>query len=71
MYLGTPDQAFKKHVYNHRKSFDNMTSANGITLLTLSKYMWELNESSSLNPTLAWSIAKSVSTVPSQKTRND
>ena len=58
MYLGTPDDAFKRHVYNHRKSFDNKTSANDITLSTLSKYMWELNESSSLNPTLAWSIAK-------------
>ena len=41
----------------HRKSFNNEVSAN---YTTLSKYTWELKETSNLNPTLVWSIAKKV-----------
>ena len=40
-----------------RKSFNNEASANDTTL---SKYIWELKETSNSNPTLVWSIAKKV-----------
>ena len=57
MNLGTAEGDFKKRFYNHRKSFNNETSANDTTL---SKYIWELKETSNLSPTLVWSIAKKV-----------
>ena len=41
----------------HRKSFNDEASAN---YTTLSKYTRELNETSNLNSTLVWSIAKKV-----------
>ena len=40
------------------KYFVNGCSANDINL---SKYIWELKETSNLSPTLVWSIAKKVS----------
>ena len=57
VYLKTTESDFKKQFYNHRKSFDNEASANDTTL---SKYIWELKETSNLSPTLVWSIAKKV-----------
>ena len=57
MYLGTAEGDFKKRFYNHRKSFNNEGSANDTTL---SKYIWELKETSNSSPTLVWSIAKKV-----------
>ena len=57
VYLGTAEGDFKKRFYNHRKSFNNEGSANDTTL---SKYIWELKETSNSNPTLIWSIAKKV-----------
>ena len=55
LYLGTAQGDFKKRFYNHRKSFNNEGSANDTTL---SKYIWELKETSNSSPTLVWSIAK-------------
>ena len=55
VYLGTAEGDFKKRFYNHRKSFNNEGSANDTTL---SKYIWELKETSNSSPTLVWSIAK-------------
>ena len=55
MYLGTAEGDFKKRFYNHRKSFNNEGSANDTTL---SKYIWELKETSNSSPTLVWAIAK-------------
>ena len=55
VYLGTAEGYFKKRLYNHKKSFNKETSANDTTL---SKYIWELKETSNINPTLVWSIAK-------------
>ena len=55
VYLGTAEGDFKKRCYNHRKSFNNETSANDTTL---SKYILDLKETSNSNPTLVWSIAK-------------
>ena len=55
VYLGTSDRDFKKPFYNHRKSFNNESSANDTTL---SKYIWELKETSSLSPIQVWTIAK-------------
>ena len=43
VYLGTAEGDFKKRFYNHRKSFNNEGSANDTTL---SKYIWELKETS-------------------------
>ena len=57
VYLGTAEGDFKKRFYNHRKSFNNEGSANDTTL---SKYIWELKETSNSSPTLVWSIAKKV-----------
>ena len=57
VYLGTAEGDFKKRFYNHRKSFNNEASANDTTL---SKYIWELKETSNLSLTLVWSIAKKV-----------
>ena len=57
VYLGTAEGDFKKQFYNHRRSFNNEASANDTTL---SKYIWELKETSNSNPTLVWSIAKKV-----------
>ena len=57
VYLGTAEGDFKKRFYNHRKSFNNEASTNDATL---SKYIWELKETSNLSPTLVWSIAKKV-----------
>ena len=57
VYLGTAEGDFKKWFYNHRKSFNNETSANDTTL---TKYIWELKETSNSSPALAWSIAKKV-----------
>ena len=48
---------FKKQICNHRKSFNNEDSANDTTL---SKYIWELKETSNSSPTLVWTIAKRV-----------
>ena len=42
-YLGTAEGDFKKRFYNHRKSLNNECSANDTTL---SKYIWELKETS-------------------------
>ena len=57
MHFGTVEGDFKKRFYNHRKSFNNEGSANDTTL---SKYIWELKETSNSSPTLVWSIAKKV-----------
>ena len=57
VYLGTAEGDFKKRFYNHRKSFNNEGSANDTTL---SKYIWELKETSNSSPTLVRSIAKKV-----------
>ena len=46
VYLGNAEGDSKKWFYNHRKSFNNKISANDITL---SKYLWELRETLSLN----------------------
>ena len=59
VYLGTAESDFKKRFYNHRKSFNNEANANDTTI---SKYIWELKETSNLSPTLVWSIAKKVLT---------
>ena len=53
MYLGTAEGDFKKRFYNHRKLYNNEASANDI--ITLSKYIWELKETSNSSPTLVWS----------------
>ena len=57
VYLETAEGDFKKQLYNHRKSFNNEGSAYDTSL---SKYIWELKETSNSNPTLIWSIAKKV-----------
>ena len=57
LYLKTAEGDFKKRFYNHRKSFNNEGSANDTTL---SKYIWELKETSNSSLTLVWSIAKKV-----------
>ena len=57
VYLGTAGGNFKKQFYNHRNSFNNETSAGDATL---SKYIWELKETSNSSPALVWSIAKKV-----------
>ena len=57
MYIGTAEGDFKKQFYNHRKSFRNESSANDTAL---SKYIWELKETSNSGPILVWSIAKKV-----------
>ena len=57
VYFRTAEGAFKKRFYNHRKSFNNEVSANDTTL---SKYVWELKETSNSSPTLERSIAKKV-----------
>ena len=57
VYLGTAEGDFKKRFYNHRKSFNNEGSANDTTL---SKYIWELKETSNSSLALVWSIAKKV-----------
>ena len=57
VHLGTADGYFKKRFYNHRKSFNNESSTNDTTL---SKYIWELKETSNSSPTLVWPIAKKV-----------
>ena len=49
VYLKTAEGDFKKRFYNHRKSFNNEGSANDTTL---SKYIWELKETSNLSPSL-------------------
>ena len=41
--LGAAKGDFKKLFYNHRKSFNNETTANKATL---SKYIWKLKETS-------------------------
>ena len=55
VYLGTAEGDFKKRFYNHRKSFNNDLGGNDTTL---SKYMWELKETSNISSTLVWSFAK-------------
>ena len=57
MHLGTAEGDFKKRFYNYRKSFNNEDSANDTTL---SKYIWELKETSNSSLVLIWSIAKKV-----------
>ena len=57
VYLGTAEGGFKKRFYGNRKLFNNKGSANDTTL---SKYIWELKETSNSSPTLVWSIAKKV-----------
>ena len=57
VYLGTTEGDFKKRFFNHRNSFNNQASTNDITL---SKYIWELKETSNLSPTPVSSIAKKV-----------
>ena len=49
VYLGTAEGDFEKQFYNHRKLFNNETSASDATL---SKYTRKLKETSNLNPTL-------------------
>ena len=49
VYLVTAKGDFRKQFYNHRKSFNNEASANDTTL---SKYIWELKETSNLSPNL-------------------
>ena len=55
VYLGTAEGGFKKQFYGNRKLFNNKGSANDTTL---SKYIWELKETSNSSPTLVWTIAK-------------
>ena len=55
VYLGTAEGDFKKRFYNHRKSFNNEGSANDTTL---SKYIWELKETSNSSPTLVCLLPK-------------
>ena len=57
VHVGTAAGDFKKRFYNHSKLFNNEASANDTTL---SKYIWELKETSNSSPTLVWSIAKKV-----------
>ena len=57
VYLGTAEGDFKKRFYDHRKSFNTEGSSNDTTL---SKYIWELKETSNLSPALIWPIAKKV-----------
>ena len=57
MYLGTAEGDFKRRFYNHRKSFNNEGSANNTTL---SKFLWELKETSNSSLTLVWPIARKV-----------
>ena len=57
VYLRTAEGDCKKRFYNYRKSFNNEGSANDTTL---SKYIWELKETSNSSRTLLWSIAKKV-----------
>ena len=57
VYLRIAEHNFKKWFYNHRKSFNNRSSANDTTF---SKYIWEIKETSNSSPTLVWSIAKKV-----------
>ena len=56
LYLGTAEGDFEKGFYNHRKSNNETRTSD----TTLSKYIWELKETSNLSSTLAWSIAKKV-----------
>ena len=58
VYLGSTEGDFQKRFYNHRKSFNNEASANNTTI---SKYIWELKETSNLSSILKWSISKKVS----------
>ena len=46
-----------KQFYNHRKSFNNEGSANNTTL---SKYIWELKETSNSSPAIISSFTKKV-----------
>ena len=55
MYLVAAEGDSKKRFYNHKKSFNNEDSANHTSL---SKYIWELKETSNLILTLVSSIAK-------------
>ena len=57
VYLGNPEDDFKKRIYNHRKLFNNKGSANDSTL---SRYIWELKETSNSSLTLVRPIAKKV-----------
>ena len=57
VYLETAEDDFEKRIYNHRKSSNNEVSANDTTL---SKYIWELKETSNSSPTLVWSLAKKI-----------
>ena len=57
VHLRTAEGDFKKRFHNHRKSFNKEDSTNDTTL---SKYVWDLKETSNLNPTVAWSIANKV-----------
>ena len=57
LYLRTAEGDFKKRFCNHRKSLNSEGSANKTTL---SKYMWELKETSNWSLALIWSIAKKV-----------
>ena len=47
--LGTAEGDFKKRFYNRRKTFNNEGSTNDTTL---SKYIWELKETSNSSPAL-------------------
>ena len=55
MYLGTAEGDFEKQFYNHRKSFNSEASVNDTTL---SKYIWELKETSKSSSALVCFIAK-------------
>ena len=57
VYLVTAKGDFKKRICNHRKSFNNETSANRTTF---SKHIWELKETSNANRTVVWSNARNV-----------
>ena len=57
MYLGNAEGYFKKGFCNNRKSYNNEGNANDTTL---SKYIWEVKETSNSSRTLLWSIAKKV-----------
>ena len=57
VYLRAAEDDLRKRVYKNRKSFNNETCGNDTTL---SKYIWGLTETSNLNPTIVWSIAKKV-----------
>ena len=57
VYLGTAEGDFKKRYHNHAKSFRNKRYTNDTSR---SKYIWEIKEKHQENPSLKWSVVKTV-----------